>query len=365
MLTENLQKLAKENICKICDHNTSNQTNYSKHILTAKNTQLTSVNKNLQKTCKKETVQYFCEACDYITVRKSSFNTHLLTAKHKNATLLTTVNKNLQKTCKKEADNFTCNLCDKEFKSRVGLWKHKKNCNEKVNNNIPKNNTNNTNNILSNIVITPDLIIELIKTHSDDIKHIILEQNNTFQNTIQTLVTNSQNIIQNNSNNNSNNKSFNLQVFLNETCKNAMNIIDFANSIKIQLTDLEQIGELGYVDGISKIIVDNLKLLDITERPVHCSDFKRESLYVKNNENKWEKENEENKHLKKLINSVANKNIPLIQEWKQKYPDSNKCDSIKSTQINKIIMEVMETDHSKKEKIIKNIAKEVIIDKNI
>ena len=295
--------------------------------------------------------KYFCLKCQYYTDKKSNYDSHLLTLKH--------YGKHgwKQPETKTKPENI-CKICDKIFANRSGLWKHKKTCNQKEDNNETNQTTNN---IASNFVITPEFIIEIIKTHSNDIKQIILEQNNT----IQTLVTNgiSNNVNGNNvTQTNSHNKSFNLQFFLNETCKNAMNIMDFANSIKVQLTDLEKIGELGYVDGISKIIVDNLKLLDVTERPVHCSDLKRESLYVKNND-QWEKENENNVNMNKLINSVANKNIPLIQEWKKKYPESNKCDSVRSTQINKMIMEVMETDNLKKEKIVKKIAKEVVIEK--
>lgn len=187
----------------------------------------------------------------------------------------------------------------------------------------------------------------------------IIEQNNTIQNLVTNGVTN--NSI-NNNNVNSNNK-FNLQFFLNETCKNAMNIMDFANSIQLKLTDLEKVGELGYVDGISKIIIDNLRLLDVTERPVHCSNFKREVMYVKH-DNKWEKENENNTNIKKIINCVTNKNISLIPEWKQKYPECTNINSKKSTQVNKMIMEIMETDSNKNDKIIKKIAKEVTIEKN-
>jgi hypothetical protein len=202
--------------------------------------------------------------------------------------------------------------------------------------------------------------MELIKDNKD-MKQIILEQNNTISNLVKNGVNHNNN---NTIHTNSHNKSFNLNFFLNETCKNAMNIMDFANSIQLQLTDLEKVGELGYIDGISKIIIDNLKLLDVTERPVHCSDFKRDVVYVKDND-KWEKENEDNTKMKKVINCVTNKNISLIPEWKQKNPDCTNINSNKSTKINKMIMEVMETDNIKNEKIIKKIAKEVVIDKNI
>jgi predicted secreted protein len=167
-------------------------------------------------------------------------------------------------------------------------------------------------------------------------------------------------------NNNSNNKTFNLQFFLNETCKDAMNIMDFVDSIKLQLSDLENFGEIGYVNGISNIIVKNLKELDITERPVHCTDKKREILYIKD-ENKWEKEDSENKKMRRVIKKVANKNIRLLQKFKEEHPDCGKSDSKYSDQYNKLIVEAMggsgDNNTEKEDKIIKKIAKEVIIDK--
>jgi len=167
-------------------------------------------------------------------------------------------------------------------------------------------------------------------------------------------------------NNHSNNKTFNLQFFLNETCKDAMNIMDFVDSIKLQLSDLENFGEIGYVNGISNIIVKNLKELDITERPVHCTDKKRDILYIKD-ENKWEKEDSENKKMRRVIKKVANKNIRLLQKFKEEHPDCGKSDSKYSDQYNKLIIEAMggsgDNDTEKEDKIIKKIAKEVIIDK--
>jgi len=163
-------------------------------------------------------------------------------------------------------------------------------------------------------------------------------------------------------NTNSHNKAFNLNLFLNETCKDAMNIMDFVDSIKLQLSDLEKVGELGFVDGISNIIVKNLKALDITKRPVHCTDKKREVLYVKN-ENKWEKDDEENKKMRGAIKRVANKNIRLLPTFREKYPDCNKSASKHSDQYNKIIVESMNTDTNSENKIIKKISKEVFVEK--
>ena len=302
---------------------------------------------------------FVCDFCDFKCSKQSNYIVHLNTRKHKNAENDNKMVTNGNYFEPKNAE-FKC-TCGNSYKHQSGLSRHKRACNFEPNKDEKiESNSNNNSNMMSSFTISPELIVELIKDNKE-MKQIILEQNNTIQSLVVNGITNISNI--NNSNNNNNNKSFNLQFFLNETCKNAMNIMDFANSIQLKLTDLENVGELGYIDGISKIIIDNLKLLDITERPVHCSDFKRDVLYVKDND-KWEKENENNTNIKKIINCVTKKNISLIPEWKQKNPECTNINSNKSTKINKMIMEVMETDKIKDEKIIKKIAKEVIIDKN-
>jgi hypothetical protein len=168
-------------------------------------------------------------------------------------------------------------------------------------------------------------------------------------------------------NNNSYNKTFNLNVFLNHTCKDAMNLSDFVKSVNVQITDLENMGELGYVDGISDIIIKNLKNLKIEKRPMHCTDAKREILYVKD-ENKWEREEKEKKKIRGAINQVATKNMELLLEYKNKNPkcvDPNSEDSIK---FNKMLIEVLggvrETDNTlNTSKVLKRLSKEVILDK--
>ena len=166
---------------------------------------------------------------------------------------------------------------------------------------------------------------------------------------------------------NSHNKAFNLNLFLNETCKDAMNIMDFVDSIKLQLTDLEKVGDVGYVEGISNIIVKNLQDLDVNKRPVHCTDKKRETMYIKH-DNKWEKD-EEKKKIRKIIKKVACKNQRLLPEFKKQHPDCGKYSSKYSDQYNKIIVESMggsgDNETEKEDKIIKNIAKQVTIDKNV
>ncbi|MCX6743009.1 MAG: hypothetical protein NT116_02115 [Candidatus Parcubacteria bacterium] len=285
--------------------------------------------------------KYFCENCDFKCCKLCDWNRHLATLKHINATKC--YQNAIDFTPKNASSKINCPICDKQFSHTSSMFRHKKKC---VETSQKKSEMNNVSSL-----ITPELIIELVK-------------NNTgLQQTIHTLVSNGiTNTHSNNIHTNSHNNSFNLQFFLNETCKNAMNIMDFANSIQVQLTDLEKVGELGYVEGISKIIIDNLKLLDVTERPVHCSDFKRDVVYVKDAD-KWQKENEDKPKIKKLINSVTDKNISLISEWKHTNSECTNINSNKSTKVNKMIMEIMDTDKEKREKIMKKIAKEIVIEK--
>jgi hypothetical protein len=262
--------------------------------------------------------------------------------KHKNNDLTTNDNENYAKLCFKK---YECENCEKSFNDRAGLWRHKQKCNKPPDSNKP-----------------PEISQELILT--------IIKQNSQLQNTIIEMskninTTNSHNNNTNNNTNNSHNKTFNLQFFLNETCKDAMNITDFVDSIKLQLSDLIKVGELGYVEGISNIITKNLNALDVTQRPVHCTDKKRDVLYVKD-ENKWEKEDEDKNKIRKVIKRVMIKNQRLLPEYKEKYPDYNKSSSKISDQYNTIIVESMggrgDNDVEKENKIIKNITKVTTID---
>jgi hypothetical protein len=168
-------------------------------------------------------------------------------------------------------------------------------------------------------------------------------------------------------NNITNNNSFNLNVFLNEKCKDALNIMDFVNSLQLKLTDFEETGRLGYVEGISKIIVNGLKQMDVHKRPIHCTDVKRETMYVKDKD-VWEKENEDKSRLSKAVKMVADKNFQQMMEWQKEYPE---C-TINNTQQNENFIKIMlavlggqtqEEDEKNREKILRNIAKEVVIDK--
>jgi hypothetical protein len=210
----------------------------------------------------------------------------------------------------------------------------------------------------SDIKILTNLILEVVKQNNDLTNKIV-----DICKIGQANMVNSNNVISNNNTNN-----FNLNVFLNEKCKDAMNINEFVESIQLDLADLETVGKLGYVDGISNIIVKNLKALDVTERPIHCADRKREVIYIKD-EDKWEKEDDDKKRLKRVIKKVAYKNERLLPQYKQKYPDYNDSESARSDQFSKIIIEAMggagDNDAEKEQKILKKIAKEVVIDKSM
>jgi hypothetical protein len=298
--------------------------------------------KQIETKYPKKNPQYFCECCEYITNNKKDYSKHLLTSKHQNETNETKLKQNIPKNPKK-SQNYEC-ICGNIYKSRTSLWRHKKQCEVIIEE--------------KNEPSDKELIMMLIKENSD-LKNMVLDVCQKIQPLNNTV--NSNNV-------NSHNKTFNLNVFLNEHCKDAMNITDFVDSLKLQLSDLESVGKLGFVNGISNIIVKNLNSLEETKRPIHCTDTKREVLYIKD-EDKWEKDNETNNKIRKVIKKVADKNARLLPEFKKEHPDCNKSSSKFSDQYNTLIVESMggsgDNDLEKEDKIIRNIAKEVTIDKNL
>jgi hypothetical protein len=290
---------------------------------------------------------YNCYNCDYNTCRKSQYDRHLMTSKHlKNVEILQNTTILVPK-----VPEFICNNCNNKYKHHSSLYNHKKKCIiEKEDTNEDKINTNE---------ISPELIMSVLQQNKE-LQTILLEQNKTI------IELSKNNSITNNNitHTNSHNKAFNLNFFLNETCKNAMNITDFVNSIKLQLSDLENVGKIGYVEGLSKIIIKNLKALDVTERPVHCSDSKRDTMYVKD-EDKWEKESENNEKVLKAIEDIANKNSKMVKEWKQKNPECASSKSHKADVYSHIMIQaVCSNNDANNNKILKKIAKEITIDKS-
>jgi hypothetical protein len=282
---------------------------------------------------------FVCEDCNFRCCKKGDYNRHIATRKHK---LMCNETQKTSKIIK----SYTCSKCNVLFNSRTTLWRHTKTCNGI--------------NTASN-VITTELVMELIKDNKE-MKQIILEQNNTISKLVKNGIVTNNNIT---THTNSHNKTFNLNFFLNETCKNAMNIMDFVNNLQLQLDDLEKMGEVGYVNGMSNIIIKNLKDMDVTERPVHCTDAKREVLYVKD-EDKWDKETSDKPKIRKAIKHVAHKNARLLQEFKEKHPDCTKSESKYSDTYNKLIVEAMggkgSNDEEQESKIIKKVSKEITLD---
>ena len=296
-----------------------------------------------------ELLIFNCIICNYNCSRKFNFDRHLLSSKHIQLTKGDKIaSKNEQN--EQKGQKYCCENCNKGYASRNGLWKHKQKCKTKEDSDCE------TEEIKKDEITDKELIMMLIKDNSEFKNMMMKVLENGTHNTNNT---------NNTTHTNSHNKAFNLNFFLNETCKDAMNIMDFVDSIKLQLSDLERVGELGYVEGISNIIVKNLKELDVTQRPVHCTDKKRETMYIKD-EDKWEKD-EEKKKLHKVVRKVTCKNQNLIPDYKKEHPDYNKYHSTTSDKYNKIIVESMggsgDNDFEKEEKIIKNISKQVFIDK--
>jgi len=290
--------------------------------------------------CNKNKIKYICIFCDYNTSRKSSYDRHILTSKHANCIA---VAKLATKKCKKVQNNFLCEKCGKEYMDRSGLWKHRQKCDnieaEQINNNeLHKQN------------------IELQKQNIELQKQILEICKNLQPSVINNTINNTMN----------NNKTFNLQFFLNETCKDAMNISEFIENISLQLSDLENIGKLGYVEGVSNIIIKNLNALDVTQHPMHCTDKKREIVYVKDDD-EWQKEEDDKKRIKQVISSIVSKNLQLLPDYENKYPECMNPESKKSDEYNKIIMETMgggvNNGEKNKGKIIRKIAQKVIIEK--
>jgi hypothetical protein len=292
------------------------------------------------KTSKNEQLTFYCEKCDYTCSKKYNWDRHLSASKHK---ILLNPTK-----------SYLCE-CGKQYKHSTTLYAHKKTC--KFNNaseimyKCEKEDNEPTDKVMMMMLIKQNS--DLIKEQSD-IKQIILE-----------LVkngTNNSNTTNNTIHNNSHNKAFNLNFFLNETCKNAMNITEFVDSIQWELEDLMELGEIGYVAGMSKIITKNLNALDETVRPIHCADKKREIFYIKD-EDKWEKEDEEMKRLRKIILRISNKSMKLLPKYREKFPDYDDAKSIRSDELCKIIIEAVTCDSVKDEKIIRNISKATMISK--
>ena len=290
---------------------------------------------------------YCCDICDYYTCKKSSFDKHNLTDKHQHRVNDSKMVANDSNLVAKVA-NYVCD-CGKIYKYDSGYYRHKKTCKveEKSTSLVVKENTTDKD----------QLILMLVKQNAE-----LIKETTDFKTMMMKVIENG---THNTTHTNSHNKAFNLNLFLNETCKDAMNINDFVESIKLQVSDLENVGEVGFVEGISNIIVKNLNALDITKRPIHCTDKKRETIYIKD-ENSWEKDESQGK-MRRMIKKVVSKNQRLIPKFKEQNPEYNKSYSKVSDKYNKLIIESMggsgDNDAEKEDKIVRNIVKNVLVEK--
>jgi len=295
-----------------------------------------------------------CICCNYITSRKSQYDRHLLTAKH-----LSLTNPN-----KKVLDLHVCD-CGKKYKHLSSLCAHKKTCAFEKENSEESTIISEENTIVSE---------EKQNTTEEELRELktmfikMIEINQDLQKQIVELAKESKSIINsNNTTNNTTNNKFNLQIFLNEKCKDAFNITDFINGINVGFKDFENFGKIGYIGSISNIFIRELKELDVYKRPIHCSDLKREVIHVKDN-NTWIKD-EEKKQMKRAIKLIEHKNIKLIPDWVKANPEAENYTSKKHDEYNKMLSSVMgemedEDNERNYEKIIKNVAKETLIDKD-
>jgi hypothetical protein len=297
---------------------------------------------------------FICECCDFKCINKKDFNKHILTVKHKKNT------ERLQEDTENPLKKYIC-ICGNEYLYRQGLTKHKKKCkivepdtvitdkpNNEIINLLIENNKqlqDNNTQLHDEIKEFKQLMLQLI-TENVEVKKSILE------------------LTKNGINNTTNNNTFNLNFFLNDTCKDAMNLSDFINSIQLTYLDFIKVGCEGYVKGISNIINNNMKKLAEIERPIHCTDEKRGTIYIKDAD-KWEKDDDENKKLNLLIGKVATKNAREMVPYRKEFPDCTKSSSKHSDTYNKCLVEAMggpgDDEDQKKEKIKRSILKTVLI----
>jgi hypothetical protein len=343
------QKFSKKYYCKYCDYYTSRKSNIDSHNLSAKHLIKVNGNQNQQKFSN----QISNKICDeYSSIHNELVNEYL--------TPLNQLEINGNKIQQKISNNYSCKICEKTYKTASGLWKHNQTCKKQET-------------IINEIeLLDSKLIFELLK-QNNEFKELILNQSNQMLEQNKSMmelfknnnITTTNNIV--NGNVNTQNTHFNIQMFLNDTCKDAMTIQDFVESLKPTLHDLEETGRLGYSEGISRIIINGLKELDVTKRPIHCSDLKRETMFIKNTES-WEKETEEKPILLKAIKDIGKKNIMNIKEWQKNNTHFNHYDSKQNDAYLQIVSNSMsggtiEEQQSNYEKIVRNIAKETIINK--
>jgi hypothetical protein len=319
-----------------------------------------SVENMNNKTVKNEDVKLVCSSCNYSTTRKSSMDKHKSSAKHEINNKVANGNIQLTNGNTEVAKNksYECKNCSKIYSSRVGIWKHSRIC--KTIENLPEENSKN-----DDLKI---LFLDMVK-QNEEFKKLLIDQHKENHELHKKMLElqNNQSITNNNNGtiNNTTNK-FNLNFFLNETCKDAMNIQEFIDYVKVQHSDFENFGKYGYVESMTRIIMRNLMELEVHRRPIHCTDAKREVLYVKDN-NVWVNDFSREK-LIRAIKYIAAKNVKQIPGWMDHNPDSKNTQTKLHDKYMRMVCHSMggrdeAEDQEYYKKIIHNLAKEVVIDK--
>jgi hypothetical protein len=344
----------------------------------------------------KNAVEFICKTCDFTCSKKSNYTTHILTLKHKNGihkitnSMLGIEKDLLDLNCSKQMNNITgapasdnqCDiqevfndnkkmpknaniicLCGNIYKYKSGLYRHKKKCQK-----MPTNNMVMTINEIEPkpTMLTEEMVMKLI-TQNNDMQQMMMDQNAKILELVSKSQSQSNVLKVSNKNNKIINNNFNLNVYLNEECKGALNLEDFVSSLEVKLSDLEETAKKGYTEGVSRIFINGLNELDENKRPIHCSDLKREVLYIKNND-EWKKEDPSKKEITNAIKRVSKKNMNKINEWQKKYPCYKDPESKDNDKYLEMLSGVMggSTDEEQKknmEKIKRNITKEVVIEK--
>ena len=330
----------------------------------------------------KNAEKYYCKECDFKCSKLSNYNQHLSTRKHR---MLTNVDKMLTSPAEKNATRiFVCEICDKSYKHRQSLSFHKRNCikiyeNMKilVNKVESHNSENECDDKLDDItpsdfanVDSSDVVVKLLHKNNKLQETLIKQQNQITQlidkagPTNNTTNHNINNTTNNNNNINNTTNNFNLRLFLNEQCKDALNIMDFIQSLQIEFSEMEYTGQHGFVEGLSNILTKAIENLDITKRPIHCTDVKRETLYIKDNET-WNKESDDKNKMKTAIDRLKENNMAKMSEWIKANPGCHSYDNPKNDLFVNMISAHANENEKDVKKVIKSVAKSSTIPKSI
>jgi len=328
--------------CENCQYGTKNRYDFEKHKTTRKHLNAMPV--------VAITHSFFCKSCNYECGSQENYDKHVTTPKHM-------VNR-------KEPIQYSCDQCTRHFTNRSGLWKHKQKCKPAANE-ATELQPQGLSVKEGSQPITQEMLWETIQK-SAELQNFLIDQNKKLMDLATKIQTPVAPTISNTHSNTQHNH-FNLQIFLNETCKDALNLGDFINSLKLQVEDFETTGKLGYVEGISRIFINALKQTEVEKRPLHCTDMKREIVYIKD-QDEWKKENDDKEKLKQAIDQIAQMNLNQLSKWQEKNPGYNEFNNKKSEEQFHYSMAAMggrseQENERYADKIIKNVIKEVIVTK--